>query len=147
MKEMLATRLIHPSNSPFSSPILLLKKKDGSLQFCTNYCALNTVTIKDQFTIPTVDDMLDKLHGATYLLSWTFVQVTIRFVFIPKTFIKWPSAPTMAIMNIWWCLLGFVMTHPLFKLLWTLYSNHTYRSSCWFSLMTYWFIAKGGRSM
>lgn len=65
LEELLKRGLIKPSSSPFGAPVLLVKKKNGTYRMCVDYRALNKITIKNRFPIPRVDDLLDKLSGAS----------------------------------------------------------------------------------
>ena len=64
ISNMLDQNIIQISTSPWSSPVVLVKKKDGSTRFCVDYRKLNAVTHKDSHPLPRIDDALDALPGS-----------------------------------------------------------------------------------
>jgi hypothetical protein len=88
IKELLAMGHIRPIASPFSSSVVLVLKKDGTLRMCIDYIALDKM-IKNRYPILRIDELMDELHGAVFLtkidLRSGYHQINIREQDIEKT--------------------------------------------------------------
>lgn len=66
IEDLLEKGIIQPSSSPYSSPIVLVRKKSGDIRLCIDYRRLNSITKRDSFPLPRIDECLDALGGSKY---------------------------------------------------------------------------------
>ena len=89
IEEYLNAGHVRPSSSPFGAPVLLVKKKDGSMRMCVDYRGLNDITEKNNFPLPRIDDLHDRLVNASFFtkldLYSGYHQIPIRPGDEPKT--------------------------------------------------------------
>ncbi|CAF4577460.1 unnamed protein product, partial [Rotaria magnacalcarata] len=87
--KLLKNGIIGHSTSPWSSSVVLVKKKDGTTRFCVDYRRLNQITTKDAFPLPRIDDIYDQLTKATHLTKFDcksgYFQVPLDKADRPKT--------------------------------------------------------------
>ncbi|XP_078242735.1 uncharacterized protein LOC144587127 [Pogona vitticeps] len=74
LDEMLRENIIVPSSSPWSSPIVLVDKPDGSIRFCVDYRKLNRVTTPDAYPMPRLDNLIETIGGCRFISSLDLVK-------------------------------------------------------------------------
>lgn len=96
---MKTARIIRHGTGAFSSPVLLVKKKDNSWKFCVDYRALNQLIIKARFPITTVDELIDEMYCSNFSSKLDLIlgynQVRMQEENIPRT----PFEPTKGTMS------------------------------------------------
>ncbi|GAU43834.1 hypothetical protein TSUD_371130 [Trifolium subterraneum] len=89
LEELLEKKFIRPSVSPWGAPVLLVKKKEGSMRLCIDYRQLNKATIKNKYPLPRIDDLMDQLVGACVFskidLRSGYHQIRVKTEDVPKT--------------------------------------------------------------
>jgi hypothetical protein len=95
LKQLLSKGFIEPSTSAYASPILFVRKKEGTLRMVVDYRGVNKITERNQYPLPRIDDLLDQLNGARVFSSLDLMsgyhQVRITPEDVPKTAFKTPE--------------------------------------------------------
>jgi len=90
LDDLVKEGIIRESTSPYASPIVLVRKKDGNLRLCVDYRELNKITIKDNFPAPMIDDHLDRLKGKR-IFSCLDLQNGFHHIRVAESSIKYTA--------------------------------------------------------
>ena len=89
LDDLLSRGFIRPSSSPYGSPVLFVKKKEGDLRLCVDYQALNKQTVKNTYPLPRIDELLDRLDKAVVFskldLRSGYHQIRVKEADVYKT--------------------------------------------------------------
>ena len=89
LADLVEKDFVRPSHSAWGAPVIFVAKKSGELRMCVDYRALNQVTVKDKYPLPRIDDLLDRLQGASVFSSLDlqsgYHQVRVADEDVPKT--------------------------------------------------------------
>ena len=92
LQDLVDKGFIRPSVSPWGTPVLFVKKNDGTMRLCIDYRQLNKVTIKNRYPLPRIDDLFDQLQGASVFskidLRMGYHQLKIKEIDILNTAFK-----------------------------------------------------------
>ena len=117
--EMIEAGAVRPSHSPYSSNIVLARKKDGSLRFCVDFPKLNNKTVKDAYAIPRIEESLHLLAGAKYFskldLRSGYWQVEMKKRIRRRQLSRWVAWDSMSSIE---CLLDCAMPQLRFRDSW-----------------------------
>ena len=104
LKSMQGSGVIRPSSSPWASPVVMVRKKDGTHRFCIDYRHLNAVTKPDLYPLPRIDDLLDQLGRSRFFstldLAAGYWQIRVhpnsieKTAFITPQGLTWPLTPS-----------------------------------------------------
>ena len=73
VEQMVKDGIARPSNSPWTSNVTLVKKKDNATRFAVDYRQLNDLTVKDSYPMPNIREIIDKMTWAKYFSKWTWL--------------------------------------------------------------------------
>ena len=97
LQQLFDTGIIKPSVGPWASPVVLVRKSNGSLRFCIDYRQLSLRTVKDSYALPRIDELIDNLAGNTYFSSLDmrsgYYQAKTAFTTGPMGFCEFKRMP------------------------------------------------------